>query len=130
MKTAHFIFYVSDQKKSTLFYEKVLGYEPRLNVPGMTEFILNDGCILGLMPEVGIKKLLGDKIASPSSANGIPRAELYLLVDDPQTFHSRAMENGAKELSPLSMRDWGDNAAYSSDLDGHVLVFASRLGES
>lgn len=34
---------------------------------------------------------------------------------------------GATELSPLSMRDWGDLAAYSLDPDGHVVAFAQRM---
>jgi uncharacterized glyoxalase superfamily protein PhnB len=54
----------------------------------------------------------------------IPRSEVYLLVDDPDTFHHRALSSGALELSPLAERDWGDLAAYSLDPDGHVLVFA------
>ncbi len=40
--------------------------------------------------------------------------------------HSLALENGAKELSPFTKRNWGDHAAYSLDHDGHVLVFAKR----
>jgi hypothetical protein len=42
----HFIFYVRDQRNSTAFYSKVLDLEPTLNVPGMTEFNLNGGCLL------------------------------------------------------------------------------------
>jgi YD repeat-containing protein len=36
----------------------------------------------------------------------------------------RALDAGARELSPLLQRDWGHVAAYSLDLDGHVVVFA------
>jgi len=125
MQVAHFILYVSDQKRSAEFYERTLQLKPRLNVVGMTEFELNNGSILGLMPESGIKKLLGDKIISPSKANGIPRSELYLVVDEPKAFHLRAIKLGAKELSPFQKRDWGHFAAYCSDMDGHILVFAS-----
>lgn len=125
MQAAHFIFYVSNQNKSAQFYESVLGIKPRLHVPGMTEFELSSGAILGLMPEVGIKKLLGEFIEDPSKAKGIPRAELYLLVEGPLAFHKRALELGAKELSPLELRTWGHTAAYSADPDGHILAFAS-----
>lgn len=34
----HTILYVADQNRSTEFYKLVLGFEPQLNVPGMTEF--------------------------------------------------------------------------------------------
>jgi catechol 2,3-dioxygenase-like lactoylglutathione lyase family enzyme len=124
------ILYVRDQNRSAEFYKNVLGFEPRLHVPGMTEFKLPDGCILGLMPEAGIKKLLGDKLPDPVSANGIPRAELYLTVDDAAMYHARALVFGATELSSLSERDWGDRAAYSLDLDGHVLAFAEKVKNS
>ena len=53
------ILYVKDQEWSTDFYSHVLAMQPTLHVPGMTEFTLNEVCILGLMPESGIKKLLG-----------------------------------------------------------------------
>lgn len=121
--TAHFILYVSDQKRSALFYERALGLKPRLDVPGMTEFELGGGAVLGLMPAAGIKRLLGERLPDPESARGA-RAELYLLVDDPGAAHRRALENGASELSPLAPRDWGHDAAYSLDLDAHVLAFA------
>ena len=78
---AHFILYVSDQSESARFYAAALGVAPRLDVPGMTEIAL-EGCVLGLMPEAGIRRLLGDAIADPATARGVPRAELYLLVDE------------------------------------------------
>ncbi|OGQ80418.1 MAG: glyoxalase [Deltaproteobacteria bacterium RIFOXYA12_FULL_58_15] len=125
---SHFILYVRDQALSTRFYERALGLGPRLNVPGMTEFQLGESVVLGLMPERGIKRLLGDALPDPAGAHGIPRAELYLSVDDPGAWHARAVEAGAREVSPLLARDWGDEAAYSLDPDGHVLAFARRPG--
>ena len=124
---AHLILYVSDQTQSAKFYSSVLNMSPTLDVPGMTEFTLNEGCILGLMPEKGIKSLLGEVIPDPASATGIPRAELYVRVDDPNTFHQRAIKHGAKELSPVDKRNWGDIAGYSMDSDGHVIAFAKAV---
>ncbi len=125
--TVNLILYVRDQAAATAFYRRVLG-EPSLDVPGMTEFPLGPGTVLGLMPEAGIRQLLGDAIPDPAGGAGIPRAELYLRVDDPGTYHARALQAGARELSPLTARDWGDEAAYSQDPDGHVLAFARKLG--
>lgn len=117
------ILYVRDQAASRAFYAGILAMEPRLDVPGMTEFELFGGCVLGLMPERGIKRLLP---ALPEPAAGA-RAEVYLTVDDPAAYHARALAAGARELSPLGPRDWGDKAAYSLDPDGHVLAFAAPL---
>ncbi len=127
MIPALFVLYVFDQGQSREFYSKVLEREPRLDVPGMTEFDLSDGCALGLMPEAGIERLLGSALPPPRTARGIPRAELYLTVADPGAAHSRALAAGARELSPLEPRPWGHWAAYSLDPDGHVLAFAAPI---
>lgn len=121
---SHFILYVNDSTRSTAFYRSVFAYAPRLEVPGMTEFDLPGGAVLGLMPEAAIRRLLGGSLPDPAAAHGIPRSELYLLVPEPGDLHRRALASGAKELSPLLPRDWGHSAAYSLDLDGHVLAFA------
>lgn len=122
--TVHTILYVADQNRSRDFYMALLSLEPKLDVPGMTEFQLSDSHILGLMPEKGICRLLGEKIKDPSLATGIPRAELYFRVDYPDRYLSKAIELGAKELSPILERNWGDKAGYVMDRDGHVLAFA------
>ena len=124
MTTAHFILYVSDQTASTAFYSRVLGVEPVLDVPGMTEFMLSADCILGLMPQTGIRRLLGDRLPDPAAGAGIPRAELYLLVEQPEAYHRRALEAGALDLSGPAVRDWGHRVAYCLDPDGHVVAFA------
>jgi catechol 2,3-dioxygenase-like lactoylglutathione lyase family enzyme len=121
----HTILYVADQQKSTEFYSKVLDLKPTLNVPGMTEFHLTEGHVLGLMPEAGIKKLLGETLPDPAKGNGIPRVELYIRVENPECYFARSKELGAKELSPILARDWGGRAGYVIDSDGHVIAFAT-----
>lgn len=107
------------------FYRGALALEPRLHVPGMTEFVIGDA-VLGLMPEAGIMRLLGERLPDPSKGRGIPHAELYLVVADPAAYHTRALAAGAVELSGLQARDWGHDVAYALDPDGHVLAFARR----
>ncbi|MGK2860095.1 MAG: GNAT family N-acetyltransferase [Thermoanaerobaculia bacterium] len=123
---AHFILYVGDQRRSTEFYAGVLATSPQLDVPGMTEFALPGGSILGLMPESGIVSLLGAALPDPQLASGIPRSELYLVVPEALPFIVRAMTIGARLLSPLQRRDWGHSAGYLLDPDGHVLAFAEE----
>ena len=126
IESAHCILYVADQARSRSFYTKVLGLDPRLDVPGMTEFVLNDGAILGLMPEESIRRLLGPGLPDPSRARGIPRSEGYLLVDRPGEYMERALAAGATELSPLQLRNWGHVAAYCLDPDAHVRAIAEK----
>lgn len=124
IQAAHFILYVADQRRSADFYRGVLDVDPILDVPGMTEYPLGEGSVLGLMPETGIKRLLGEALPDPIRGSGIPRAELYLRVADCRSFHCRALGAGAIELSPVALRDWGDFVGYCLDPDGHVIAFA------
>ena len=120
------ILYVSDQERSKEFYSILLNKQPSLHVPGMTEFILTDNLKLGLMPEKGIAKILVDKTPHPSTGNGIPRCELYFHTDNIEATFNLAKKAGAKEISPILPRDWGDTVCYVSDIDGHIIAFAEN----
>lgn len=118
------IFYVSDQQKSRDFYSAILQKSPDLDVPGMTEFNLTEGFKLGLMPENGIAKILLDKTAHPKTGSGIPRCELYILLDNIEEVYKLAIKAGAMEISQIQDRDWGDTVGYLADFDGHIIAFA------
>lgn len=118
------ILYVYNQLQSKIFYEKILQQKPILDVPGMTKFKVADNFLLGLMPEKGIAKIICPATLDPASGNGIPRCELYLIVENPEEALIWAIEAGAKMISMAKERDWGDSVAYCSDPDGHIIAFA------
>jgi len=120
-----FILYVKNQKKSTIFYSKLLDRKPVLDVDGMTEFKINKKTKLGLMPEVGIAKILTN-MPKPSSGNGIPRCELYIYTDNVIELFTKAISIGAKEIDLPKQRDWGDFVAYVADFDGNVIALAKK----
>lgn len=126
IKLLETILYVKDQDVSCKFYQNIFRKEADLNVPGMTEFILSDICKLGLMPNKGIAKILENKTPHPDGGNGIPRCELYLYVEDIQYEFENAVKSGAKLISPIADRDWGDKVCYFSDPDGHIIAFAVK----
>lgn len=119
-----FILYVADQEKSKQFYEQLLNVKPSLHVPGMTEFQLSESTKLGLMPENGIAIILGDNTPHPNTGNGIPRCELYFRVKNANEYMERGIQLGAKLISPMQQRDWGDKAGYIADADGHIIALA------
>ncbi len=121
------ILYVNDQQTSAAFYAKLLRQDPDLNVPGMTEFILAENFKLGLMPNKGIAKILLDKTPHPDAGNGIPRCELYFYVADIELEFDNAIQCGAKLISPILPRDWGDKVCYFADIDGHIIAFAAKI---
>lgn len=129
IKLIETILYVNDQETSCAFYQNIFRKEADLNVPGMTEFNLSDNCKIGLMPNNGIAKILVDKTPHPDCGNGIPRCELYLYVDNVQLEFDNATKNGARLISPILDRNWGDKACYFSDPDGHIIAFAEKINK-
>lgn len=127
IRANQFILYVADQAGSTAFYRTLLRREPLLNVPGMTEFELSPGVKLGLMPEQGIARIICGPLPHPATAQGVPRCELYWLVDDLDAAMQQARAAGALEVSSAADRDWGHRAAYFADPDGNVLAVACEL---
>lgn len=126
IKHFEIILYVANQERSKQFYSTILNQLPSLDVPGMTEFTLADNLKLGLMPDNGIAEIVTPIMPHPASGNGIPRCELYLLVDDLETIYNTAIKAGAKAVSEITPRDWGDTVGYVADFDGHVIAFAER----
>ncbi len=92
----------------------------------MTEFSLANNCKLGLIPNKGIANILAGMTPHPDSGNGIPRCELYLYVDSVQVEFDNALNRGAKLISQIADREWGDKVCYFSDPDGHILAFAEK----
>ena len=122
-----FILYISNQEKSRDFYQILLQQNPSLDVPGMTEFTLNNFVKIGLMPNNGIAKIITPILPHPNSGNGIPRCELYLQVDNIEILFEEAKKAGAKEVSPIALRDWGDYVGYLADFDGHIIALATKI---
>lgn len=127
MKESIFILYVRNQQASRDFYAKTFAAEPCLDVPGMTEFQIVTGAKLGLMENDRIANITSPALPHPATADGIPRCEIYLYVDQPQLYLERALNAGARMVSEFSERNWGDRAVYVADPDGHVLVFAEKI---
>ncbi|MDY0344564.1 MAG: VOC family protein [Lentimicrobium sp.] len=127
IKATETILYVNNQKESSGFYQKIFRRSPDLDVPGMTEFNLSESFKIGLMPNEGIAKILGVSTPHPASGLGVPRCELYFYVEDIQLEYENALESGAKLISPVSDRNWGDRVCYFADPDGHILAFAEKI---
>jgi uncharacterized glyoxalase superfamily protein PhnB len=49
---------------------------------------------------------------------------LYLYPDDLEAAIDRLVAAGARPLSSIALRDWGDEVAYFADPDGTVIALA------
>ena len=101
---------------------RVLGFSKGLVVPGEggiiahAQLVLGDGMVmLGSERDDAHGKLM-----SVPGAGGANTQSAYLVVDDPEAVHERAVEAGAEIVSPLESPEYGGTFFACRDPEGHV----------
>lgn len=120
------IIYTSDLEQATKFYRCVLGKNPTLEVPGMSEFELNCNTVLGIMPAEGIRRILKERINEPNCSKDNVKCEIYIRSDNANQIYNNALSAGGELISGFELRNWGEEVAYCLDLDGNLLAFAKK----
>jgi catechol 2,3-dioxygenase-like lactoylglutathione lyase family enzyme len=118
------IFAVSDVRRSAAFYEQAFGWprNQRIDYSNYVEFELRGGT-LGLYERSGYAEEVGaEPVRVPEDA--VAPAYLYVRVDDAVEAAARLEAAGARPLSPLVDRSWGERAAWFADPDGNVVAVA------
>jgi predicted enzyme related to lactoylglutathione lyase len=119
------IFAVQDLPRAVKFYVDAFGWERQVDTTSYVELVLPGGMRFGLYDRDGYAKNLEQKPPSPSHA--ITASELYVQVRDLDAATKNVIRAGARLLSPVRKRDWGDEVAYFADLDGNVVALARPL---
>ena len=117
---------VSDLERSVKFYRAAFGWPIRIEAPVFVELELPDGRGLGLYERSAYAHNTG-QLPSVSPKGAISATELYFQCDDAAEAATRLETAGARLLSPLGSRPWGDEAAYFADPDGNVIVVSRPL---
>jgi predicted enzyme related to lactoylglutathione lyase len=117
---------VRDLPRAVSFYRQAFGWPSPVETPVYVEFSLPAGLRLGLYERHGFARNTGSLPAAPAPG-ALAATELYLYPSDLEPALARIEEAGARLLSPLTPRDWGDEAAYYADPDGNVVVLARPL---
>jgi predicted enzyme related to lactoylglutathione lyase len=117
---------VENLERSVDFYGRTFDWTKRVDVPVYVEFELPDGRGLGLYDREAFASNTGRPPQRIAQGELAP-TELYFHCDDLAPAVERMHEAGARVLSPLARRDWGDEAAYFADPDGNVIVLARPL---
>ncbi len=118
---------VGDLDRSRRFYEEAFGWPLRVEAPVYVEFALPDGRGLGLYKREHFAANTGVQPAGGPGGGATTGTEIYFHCADLPGAIDRLKGAGARLLSPLAARDWGDEAAYFADPDGNVLVLARPL---
>jgi predicted enzyme related to lactoylglutathione lyase len=114
---------VHDVARMARFYEEAFGWPIAVDVPVYREYALPDGMRLGLYLREGFEKNTALPVSLRTAAH-TTATELYLTVEDPAAMASQLCGLGARCMSPLAERPWGDLAAYFEDPEGNVVVVA------
>jgi predicted enzyme related to lactoylglutathione lyase len=119
IRRASFVIAVPDLERSAAFYRDVLGFEVReIGDPGWRLFV-RDGC----------------RIMAGRCPDALPAAELgdhsyfaYLVVDDVDAYHRRAVAAGAELLKALRTEPWGMRDFGLRTDDGHRIMLGQEVG--
>lgn len=103
---------VRDLARSRAFYEAVLGLDVDDTVPTRLYFHCGDVILAVVDPTV------------EQDQPHRPNPELvYLATDELDSAFARAEAAGARHLSPIEVRPWGERSFYCQDPDGNPLCF-------
>ena len=114
---------VDDLERAAGFYEQAFGWPRSVSVPVYVELDAA-GMRLGLYLREGFAKNTGGEIPAARPPRGTSATEIYLHCDDLDDVIARLRAIGARVLSELAPRPWGDDAAYFADPEGNVVAVA------
>jgi len=117
---------VSDLDRAVAFYRAAFGWATRIEVPVLVEFELPDGRGLALYQREGFGANT-HQLPVALADGEIAGTEIYLHCADLEDVIGKLKAAGARELGPLTAKDWGDEVAYFADPDGNVLAVARPL---
>lgn len=117
---------VSDLSRSLSFYRRVFAWRQTVDTPRYVEFALPNGLRLGLYQRESFALNVAQTPLTVPPGELTP-TEIYFQTDDLPGLIARLEQIGARKLSPLALRDWGDEAAYFADPDGNVVVIARSV---
>lgn len=108
------------------FYRRAFPWELRVETPVYAEFLLPGGMRLGLYQRERFGRSAGGlPFLAPGGA--LLPTELYLRALDLEAAIERLESAGARQLSALSPRAWGDEVVYFADPAGNILALARPL---
>lgn len=113
---------VEDVPRSVAFYTAALGWRQSVTTKVYVELACPNGMRLGLYDRRSFGNNLGEVPAAIAGA--LATTEIYLYAEDLEAVLARARTAGGRELTPPSVRPWGDRVGYVADPDGYVIAVA------
>jgi predicted enzyme related to lactoylglutathione lyase len=115
---------VDDLEKSKEFWSTIFEWEITVDVPVYKEFQQSNGQRLGIYKRENFALNVG-KMPHKTPNGELTSVELYFHSYNPEKILKRAEKIGAEILSPISLREWGDEVGYFCGPEGVVIAVAS-----
>jgi predicted enzyme related to lactoylglutathione lyase len=119
---------VSDLERSTQFYSEIFQWKLFLQEEAVTIFELPDKNHFMLYKKEAFAINPGQHPIMVHDGS-ITATEFYFHTQGLEEVIQRLETHGARTLSPLAKRSWGDEAAYYRDPDGNVIAVGRPLKE-
>jgi lactoylglutathione lyase len=129
MKLGYTILYVPDVAASLGFFEKAFGLKTRFLHESGTYGELETGSttLSFATHELGDGNFPGGHVRASASRQPLGM-EIALVTEDVSAAHTRALANGAVELSAPSSKPWGQVVSYVRAPDGCLVELCTPIG--
>lgn len=109
------------------FLGEAFGFQPKMVMEGEKNSVAHAELVLGdaLIMLGSTKDTDYGRLIKPPLDAGIATQSLYLVVDDVDAHHARAVRGGAEIILPPTTQDYGGRDYTCRDIEGHVWTFGT-----
>jgi lactoylglutathione lyase len=128
MKLGYTIIYVPNVAESLRFFTRAFGLEQRFLHESGTYGELNTGetTLAFAAHELGDTHFAGGHVHANTSPKPLGM-EIALVTQDVSASHKKAVQCGAKELSPPVQKPWGQTVSYVRAPDGTLIEICTPV---
>jgi lactoylglutathione lyase len=128
MKFGYTIVYVPDVEASLQFFEQAFGFSRRFLHESGTYGELESGetTLAFADHQLAEMNFRSGHVAAHSSPQPLGM-ELGMVTDEVQAAHAKALAQGASELSPPSLKPWGQTVSYLRCPDGTLVELCTPI---
>lgn len=129
MKLGYTILYVPDVAASLAFFERAFGLPRRFLHESGSYGELDTGAttLAFAAHELGEGNFPGGHVRASDSTRPLGM-EIGLVTEDVAAAHARALACGATELSPPTLKPWGQTVSYVRAPDGCLIELCTAVG--
>ena len=126
MQLGYILLYVADVEKTVVFYESAFGLKRKMvHESGYAE--METGSTTLAFVKHDAAEGLGIEFRKTTPDGPAAAFDIALVTEDVRPAFDRAVEAGAKAVTPPEAKPWGQTVSYVRDLDGFLVEICSPV---